>query len=95
MNDSTIGRQISEETQGIVEDIIVGVDKFVFTVDFVILIVDEGVEIPLILGRPFLKTSGARIDLQEGKMTLRVRNEEVVYTLPDAKKHSLDQDDTL
>lgn len=39
---------------GIVEDVLVKIDKFVFPIDFVILEMPEDEEIPLILGRPFL-----------------------------------------
>ena len=41
---------------GIVEDVLVRVDKFVFPVDFVILDMEEDSKVPLILGRPFLAT---------------------------------------
>nr|KYP46004.1 hypothetical protein KK1_032388 [Cajanus cajan] len=37
---------------GIVEDMIVKVDKFMFPVDFVVMDMEEDVEVPLILGRP-------------------------------------------
>ncbi|XP_050919224.1 uncharacterized protein LOC127136741 [Lathyrus oleraceus] len=39
---------------GIVEDVLVKIDKFMFSVDFVILEMPEDGKIPLILGRPFL-----------------------------------------
>ena len=39
---------------GVIEDVLVKVDKFYFPVDFIILDIDEDTEIPLILGRPFL-----------------------------------------
>jgi len=42
---------------GIVEDILVKVDKFRFPVDFVVMDIEEDVEVPLILGRPFMKTT--------------------------------------
>ncbi|XP_050919771.1 uncharacterized protein LOC127137344 [Lathyrus oleraceus] len=41
---------------GVVEDVLMNIDKFVFLVDFVILEMLEDEEIPLILGRPFLET---------------------------------------
>ncbi|XP_039122105.1 uncharacterized protein LOC120258732 [Dioscorea cayenensis subsp. rotundata] len=81
--------------RGIMEDVIVWVDKFVFPVDFVIMDIDKDVEIPLMLGQPFLTTLGALIDLKGGKLTLRVGEEEAMYTLPVTMKHSLDHDDTL
>lgn len=48
-------------TNGVVEDMLVKMDRFIFLVDFVICDVDEDVEIPLILGSPFLATSKALI----------------------------------
>ncbi|XP_068461720.1 uncharacterized protein [Phaseolus vulgaris] len=42
---------------GIVEDLLVKVDKFLFPVDFVVMDIEEDVEVPLILGRPFMKTA--------------------------------------
>ncbi|XP_039119261.1 uncharacterized protein LOC120255514 [Dioscorea cayenensis subsp. rotundata] len=73
---------------GIVEDVLVTVEKLVFIIGFVIFDIDEDVETPLILGRPFLNTSGALINWTNGKMTLKVGDEEVVYQLPDAMKYS-------
>ena len=40
---------------GVAEDVLVRVDKFMFPVDFVIVDIEEDVEVPLILGRPFMK----------------------------------------
>ena len=42
----------------IVEDVLVRVDKLIIPVDFVMLDIDDNVEVPLILGRSFLNTSG-------------------------------------
>ncbi|XP_050875070.1 uncharacterized protein LOC127078680 [Lathyrus oleraceus] len=62
---------------GIVEDVLVKIDKFVFPVDFVILEMPEDEEIPLILGRPLLETGRCMIDIEEGTMTLKVYDEEL------------------
>ena len=40
--------------RGIIKDLLVKVDKFIFLVDFVILYMDEDIKVPLILGQPFL-----------------------------------------
>nr|XP_010914858.1 uncharacterized protein LOC105040154 [Elaeis guineensis] len=63
--------------KGIVEDVSVKVDKFIFLVDFIILDMEEDREVPLILGYPFLATGKALIDVHEGKLTLRVGQEEM------------------
>ena len=65
--------------RGIIEDELVMDDKFIFHMDFVGLDVDEDVEVPLILGRPFLATSLALIDICNGKMTLRVDEDVVLH----------------
>ncbi|GKG56292.1 reverse transcriptase domain-containing protein, partial [Tanacetum coccineum] len=44
-------------TIGIAENMIVEVGKFTFSVDFVILEMEEDSKVPLILGRPFLHTA--------------------------------------
>lgn len=61
----------------------VKVDKFIFLIDFVILDIDED----------FLATSQALINVSNGRMTPRVGDDEVVFALFDAIKHSLASDD--
>ncbi|XP_061366855.1 uncharacterized protein LOC133309991 [Gastrolobium bilobum] len=46
---------------GVIEDVLVKIDKFIFPADFVILDMQEDAEIPLLLGRPFLATARAMI----------------------------------
>ncbi|GJU78693.1 ribonuclease H-like domain, reverse transcriptase, RNA-dependent DNA polymerase [Tanacetum coccineum] len=57
--------------KGIVENVLVGIGKFVFPVDFIILDMPEDVKVPLILGRPFLSTTHAKIYVFKRKITLR------------------------
>ncbi|XP_031105377.1 uncharacterized protein LOC116010213 [Ipomoea triloba] len=80
--------------RGIVEDVLVRVDKFIFPVDFVILDMDPDVEIPLILGRPFLATARALIDVGEGKLVIRVGDEFASFDVTKIMKYPLDSDDT-
>ena len=60
--------------RGILEDILVRIDTFVFPVDFVVLdtepVSDVSSQIPVIFGRPFLATIDATIKVQSGVMTL-------------------------
>ena len=53
---------------GVVEDLLVKVNKFYFLVDFVIMDIEEDIEVPLILGRPFMKTAKIMINVDEGKL---------------------------
>ena len=48
---------------GVVEDVLVKIDKFIFPADFVVLNMEEDFEMPLILGRPFLAIGRTLIDV--------------------------------
>ncbi|GJS18690.1 uncharacterized mitochondrial protein-like protein [Tanacetum coccineum] len=65
--------------KGIAENVLVGIDKFVFPVDFIVLDMPEDIKVPLILGRPFLSTTHAKIDVFKSKITLRVTNDKIVF----------------
>jgi hypothetical protein len=61
--------------RGIVKDVLVQVDKFIYLVDFVVLDtqpVEACNSIPVILGRPFLATSNALINCRNGLMKLHL-----------------------
>nr|GFA79541.1 hypothetical protein [Tanacetum cinerariifolium] len=63
-------RTISKPT-GVAENVFVKVGKFYFLTDFIILDFVAGPRVPLILGRPFLSTAHAFIDVYKGEITLR------------------------
>ncbi|KAL5574309.1 hypothetical protein UlMin_023906 [Ulmus minor] len=67
--------------RGIVEDVLVKVGKLIFPVDFIVLDMEEDKDIPIILGRPFLATGGAIIDVRGGKLTLQVDDEKVTFNV--------------
>ena len=64
--------------KGIVEDVLVKIDKFYYPVDFVVLdtepIANEPNHVPIILGRPFLGTANAIINFRNGVMQLTFGN---------------------
>ncbi|GJR31818.1 putative reverse transcriptase domain-containing protein [Tanacetum coccineum] len=62
--------------RGIIENVLIKVDKFVLPIDFVILDMSEDSRVPIILGRPFLVTARAMIDVFNKKITLRVGDDE-------------------
>ncbi|GJX53075.1 hypothetical protein Tco_0281444 [Tanacetum coccineum] len=63
--------------KGIVEILLVKIDKFLFLVDFVILDMVEDFRMPIILGRPLLATAHAEIDVFRKLISLEVGNEKV------------------
>ena len=54
-------------------------DKFIFLENFIVLDMEEDKEIPIILGRPFLETGGALIDVQKGELKLRALGDEITF----------------
>ena len=75
------------QPEGILEDVLIKVGKFIFLVDFVIIQMEEDTEIPLVLGRPFLAIGVALIDVQKGELTLRVGNEAVHFNINRSLEH--------
>src|ERR1051325_3921746 len=78
---------------GVALDLLVKVDKFFFPVDFVVIDMEEDVDAPLILGRPFMKTARMMIDIDDGLMKVRVQDEEICFNLFEAMKHPMDKKD--
>ncbi|GJS45025.1 reverse transcriptase domain-containing protein [Tanacetum coccineum] len=72
---------------GIAEDVVVRVDDFTFLADFVVVNFEPDPRVPIILGRPFLRTAKALIDLYEEKLTLRVGKDELVYYADKSEKN--------
>ncbi|GJR37939.1 hypothetical protein Tco_1213623 [Tanacetum coccineum] len=63
--------------KGIAKNVLVGIGKFL--IDFIILDMPEDVKVPLILRRPFLSIAYAKIDVFKKKITLRVRDEKIIF----------------
>ncbi|GJY19362.1 reverse transcriptase domain-containing protein [Tanacetum coccineum] len=78
---------------GIAEDVNVKVGKFKFPADFVVVDIDADPRVSLILGRSFLKTRRALIDVYEGELTLRVGKEAVTFNLDQTSRYSSNYDD--
>ncbi|GJZ88028.1 DNA-directed DNA polymerase [Tanacetum coccineum] len=79
--------------RGIAENVFIKIDKFILPIDFVILDMREDSKILIILGRPFLATAWAMIDVFNKKITLRVGNEEVIFDVDQSIKRSPAEDD--
>ncbi|GJZ43007.1 DNA-directed DNA polymerase [Tanacetum coccineum] len=79
--------------RGIIENVLIKVDKFVLPIDFVILDMPEDSRVPIILGRPFLATARAMIDVFNKKITLRVGDDEVIFDVDQSIKRPPTEDD--
>ncbi|GKA03253.1 reverse transcriptase domain-containing protein [Tanacetum coccineum] len=79
-------RSITEPI-GIAKDVRLMVGKFQFPADFVVVDFEPDPRVPLILGRSFLKTSRALIDVYEGEITLRVGKEAITFNLDQTSRY--------
>lgn len=66
---------------GILHDILVKVDKFILPIDFVILNCEVDVDVPNIIGRPFLATERTLVDVERRDLRFRVNKDEVVFKI--------------
>ncbi|GJY60442.1 reverse transcriptase domain-containing protein [Tanacetum coccineum] len=73
---------------GIAKDVRLMVGKFQFPADFVVVDFEPDPRVPLILGRSFLKTSRALIDVYEGEITLRVGKEAITFNLDQTSRYT-------
>ncbi|KAA3473735.1 Retrovirus-related Pol polyprotein from transposon 17.6 [Gossypium australe] len=87
--------QLTDKTiripRGIIENVLIKIDKFIFPVDFVVLDMNEDNSIPLILGKPFLATARTKIDVGTRELILRVGDESISLQALDSARTSSDE----
>nr|XP_009758281.1 PREDICTED: uncharacterized protein LOC104210993 [Nicotiana sylvestris] len=80
-----ISLQLVDQTtiipEGIMKDVLVRVDKFIVSVNFIMVKMEENNDIPIILGRPFLATRREILDIHERKLMLRVGEDTVTFKM--------------
>ncbi|KAJ9536802.1 hypothetical protein OSB04_un000026 [Centaurea solstitialis] len=79
--------------KGKIEDVLVQVDKFIFPTDFIILDCEVDIDVPIILGRPFLATGRTLIDVQKGELTMRVQDQKVTFIVLDSLRYPEDREE--
>nr|GFA93941.1 hypothetical protein [Tanacetum cinerariifolium] len=79
--------------KGVTEDVFVKVGKFHFPTDFVVVDFEADPRVPLILGRSFLRTGRALIDVYGEEITLRVNDEAATFNLNQTMRYSSTYDD--
>nr|GEY53198.1 hypothetical protein [Tanacetum cinerariifolium] len=80
--------------KGVAEEVFIKVGKFHFPTDFVMVDFEADPRVPLILGRSFLRTGHALIDVYGEEITLRVNNESITFILNQTMRYSSTYDDT-
>jgi hypothetical protein len=80
--------------RGILEDVLVKVGKFILHVDFIVLDMEEGLmpsPLPIILGRPLMRTTNTKICVKKGTMSMKLNGEKIVFMV--FEESQLPQDD--
>ncbi|XP_059663428.1 uncharacterized protein LOC132309092 [Cornus florida] len=87
----------TKQPRGVIEDVIIKVDKFYFPVDFIVLDTEPVLEprrhISVILGRPFLATANASINCRTGIMGVSFGNMKVRLNIFNASQCPSDNND--
>ncbi|GJV68543.1 DNA-directed DNA polymerase [Tanacetum coccineum] len=88
-----LGDRSIQYPTGIVKNVLIKVDKFILLIDFVILYMPKDSRILIILGRLFLATARAMINVFNKKITLRAGDDEVILDMDQSLKKPPTNDD--
>ncbi|GJU76112.1 putative reverse transcriptase domain-containing protein [Tanacetum coccineum] len=89
-----LANKTTQFPKGIAENVVVKINKFVFSDDFVILDMKEDHRIPIILGRPFLATAHAMIDVFNKKISFEVGDKIITFDLEKSMRFPPTDEDT-
>ncbi|CAL9019012.1 unnamed protein product, partial [Prunus brigantina] len=96
---TSVSIQLADRTirypKGILEDVLVKVEELILPADFLVLEMEKAPihdnQLPLILGRPFMATAGAIIDVKKGTLTMNVFDETIAFKVFEASKFPSDE----
>ena len=79
-------------SDGVLEDVLVQVNDLIFPADFYVLDMEDDSSsssnpAPILLGKPFLKTVGAKIDVSKGVLTMEFDGEQILFNIYDSMKY--------
>ncbi|XP_009602466.1 uncharacterized protein [Nicotiana tomentosiformis] len=90
-----VSLQLTDQTmiipEGIIKDILVRADKFVFPIDFIIVDMEVNKEVPIILWIPLFCTGWVILDIYEEQLMLRVGNKKLVFQIKKMMKYPCDE----
>jgi len=91
LNKTSVVIQLADRSiaypKGVVEDVLVQFNDLVFLADFYVLDMENGDQTtPILLGRPFLKTSKTKVDVHSGTLMMEFDGKIVKFNIYDAMK---------
>ncbi|KAM0978578.1 hypothetical protein ACFX2C_014530 [Malus domestica] len=79
--------------KGVLDDVLVQVNHLVFPADFYVLEMEDlnhSPQLPILLGRPFMKTTRTKIDVFKGTLTIEFNGEVIDFNISDAMRYPHD-----
>ncbi|KAM2016460.1 hypothetical protein ACFX16_046869 [Malus domestica] len=79
--------------KGVLEDVLVQVGNLIFPADFYMLDMEDSpysIPLPILLGRPFMKTAQTKIDVAKGELTMEFGDELIKFKVPEYVKNPND-----
>ena len=75
----------------VIEDVLVRVKHLIFPTDFVVIDIEEDVDTPLILGRPFMSTTSCVVDIGKRKLQMAIEDQQISFDMFHEEGALLDQ----
>ncbi|KAM2188725.1 hypothetical protein ACFX1R_032230 [Malus domestica] len=79
--------------KGVLEDVLIQVNHLIFPADFYVLEMDEldhSPTLPILLGRPFMKTAQTKIDVAKGSVTMSFGGDVISFNIPESVENTND-----
>ncbi|XP_050889030.1 uncharacterized protein LOC127094211 [Lathyrus oleraceus] len=96
VSDTRINMKFAYESiknaSGIAKYILVTIERFSFPIDFLIIDIPEDEETPIILGRPFMRTSQCNFKIDHGTLTLKVYDDEITLNALNNRKLEVEKE---
>ncbi|XP_038697981.1 uncharacterized protein LOC119995539 [Tripterygium wilfordii] len=97
LQETSVAIQLADRSlrrpRGLLEDVLVRVNELIFPADFFVLEMEEAVmpvSLPLILGRPFMRTARTKIDVYEGTLSMEIQGEKIGFRIFEAMRYPCD-----
>ena len=99
LKETSVSIQLADRSlrypRGVLEDVLVKVNELIFPADFLVLEMEDaptpGRDLPLILGRPFMRTAKTMINVHEGTLMMSMNEETIKFNVFDAFKFPNDE----
>ncbi|KAM1602332.1 hypothetical protein ACFX1Z_029061 [Malus domestica] len=79
--------------KGVLEDVLVQVNHLIFPADFYVLNMEDSLNstsLPILLGRPFMKTARTKIDVYKGTLTMEFDGEVINFNISETMRYPVD-----